>query len=459
MKRMLLVAAAFLAGLSAWVYDFSVSAPTGQTLYYNIVTGGVELTCPGAANASGWNSYSKPTGALAIPATVTNAGTTYTVVGIGRYALYGCTGMLSVSVPEGVATIGQAAFSGCISLDSVSLPSTLTSLGVTSFYGCTSLSAILCSATVPPTVTSNTFGNVPASTCTLYVPCAVTAAYAAATGWSDFNLASYGACSATLTAAANHAERGSVSGSGSYALGSVVTIVATAADGFFFAFWHDGDTLNPRLVTLDRDTTFTAMFYPALRDTVTTVVVQHDTVTLHDTVTVPVLYVDTVYVNDTVWLTDTVHIVDTVFPTYFRLQVQGSVGGIGIGNALVPAGTELEIGALPVEGYHFVGWDDGTTDNPRRLTLMANTTVTATFAPLTGIDDVTITAWQAAVEGRIVTLAGVQDRMVDLYDLQGRRLFHGRATGERLVLRVPAAGVYLVSVDGAAARKLTVTDM
>ena len=392
----------------------------------------------------------------ALPATVVYADSTYHLVGVGRYAFYGCYALTSVVVPEGVATLGQAAFSGCSAMDSIALPSTLISLGVTALYGCTSLTAISCAATVPPTVAGTTFGNVNTSACTLYVPCTATVAYAAATGWADFDLAPYGSCNATVVAQPNHGDRGSVTGSGTYAIGTVVTLAANPADGFFFALWHDGDTLNPRLVTLDRDTSFTAMFYPMQRDTVVSVVVQHDTVVLYDTITVPVVHVDTVVLYDTMWLTDTVQLVDTVTPTYFRLQVLGSTGGVGIGSTLVPAGTELEIGALPIEGYRFTGWDDGSVDNPRRLTLMSNTTVTALFAVVTGIDDAAAPVWTAAVEGRYVVVSGVENRSISLYDTQGRRLFHGRSHSDRLVLRAPSAGVYLVSVDGSPARKVLV---
>ncbi len=441
-----------------WAYDFTAVVPSGQTLYFSIVPGGVKVTCPGSTNASAWNGFTKPSGALTIPASVVNSGTTYSVIGIGRYAFYNCYGLTSVVVPEGVDSIGQASFSGCSAIDSVFLPSTLTTLSNTSFYGCTSLSGIVCLAAVPPTVTATTFGNVPASTCLLYVPCASVAAYAAATGWSDFDVYSYGTCTATLAAQANHSDRGMVTGAGSYAVGTIVTLSATAADGFFFAFWNDGDTTNPRLVNLSRDTSFTAMFYPSLRDTVVVTEVQHDTVILHDTIAVPVVYVDTVYVYDTVWLTDTVRITDTLNPTYFRLQVQSSTGGIGIGSALVPAGTELEIGALPMEGYRFVGWDDGNADNPRRITLMANSTLTATFAPLTGIDAAVSTTWTASAEGGFVVVNSVGGQMVSLYNIQGQRLFNGFAATDRMMMRVPAAGIYLVSVDGSAARKVTVVE-
>ncbi len=53
---------------------------------------------------------------------------------------------------------------------------------------------------------------------------------------------------------------GSVSGEGVYPEGSVVEIAALATPCHVFSHWNDGVTENPRLVTVNRDTVFTAYF-------------------------------------------------------------------------------------------------------------------------------------------------------------------------------------------------------
>lgn len=82
-KNVLLVMIALLGmGQSAFAYDFSAVAPSGQTLYYYILgSGSVEVT----------TSY--PTGSLVIPNSVTNGGNTYSVTSIGNYAFEGCSGL------------------------------------------------------------------------------------------------------------------------------------------------------------------------------------------------------------------------------------------------------------------------------------------------------------------------------------------------------------------------------
>ena len=196
------------------------------------------------------------------------------------------------------------------------------------------------------------------------------------------------------------------------------------------------------------------MFYPAPRDTVVDTVLLHDTVVVHDTLYYPVLTTDTVVVYDTTVLYDTIYSTDTVRPTYYRLQVTGNEGGGGIGSAVVPAGTVLQIGALPMEGYRFSQWDDGSTDNPRQVTMTGDATLNALFVPLTGIAVTTTDSWTASAEGHCIVIGGAEGRQVTLYDVQGRRCFTGRATAERMVLQVSAAGIYLVSVDDGPARKV-----
>jgi hypothetical protein len=50
-------------------------------------------------------------------------------------------GVISVTVPEGVAYIADGAFEGCVKLAEVNLPSTLTAIGARAFKGCSSLTS------------------------------------------------------------------------------------------------------------------------------------------------------------------------------------------------------------------------------------------------------------------------------------------------------------------------------
>ena len=58
-------------------------------------------------------------GAITIPATITNGENTYTVTSIGNSAFSMCSGLTSVTIPDGVTSIGDFAFSWCSGLTSV----------------------------------------------------------------------------------------------------------------------------------------------------------------------------------------------------------------------------------------------------------------------------------------------------------------------------------------------------
>ena len=139
MKRLLTTwILALLATVSAWAQTF-----TADNLTYRVTDAAaktVELT----------GYVTKPTGALTIPATVTNGGTTYRVTYISGGAFYECDGITSVTIPDGVTGIGQSAFKFCSALTTVTIPDGMTSIGGYAFDSCIALSSV----TIPESVTS-----------------------------------------------------------------------------------------------------------------------------------------------------------------------------------------------------------------------------------------------------------------------------------------------------------------
>ena len=64
------------------------------------------------------------------------------VTNVGAYAFYGCTALLSVSLPDTVLKIGDRAFYRCILLVVIILPSKLVSIGNEAFFRCEALSEL-----------------------------------------------------------------------------------------------------------------------------------------------------------------------------------------------------------------------------------------------------------------------------------------------------------------------------
>lgn len=90
------------------------------------------------------------TGKIAIPETVVNSETTYTVTEIGYGAFFQNSAITKVTIPNTVTKIGEKAFYQCSNVTEISLPNGLTEIGALAFKGCSDLVTL----TIPNTVTS-----------------------------------------------------------------------------------------------------------------------------------------------------------------------------------------------------------------------------------------------------------------------------------------------------------------
>ena len=64
----------------------------------------------------------------------------------------------------------------------------------------------------------------------------------------------------TITVNANDPTMGTTIGSGEYAKGDTVQIAARTNIGYYFIQWNDGNTQNPRTITVEGDAVYTANF-------------------------------------------------------------------------------------------------------------------------------------------------------------------------------------------------------
>ena len=82
----------------------------------------------------------------------------------------------------------------------------------------------------------------------------------------------------TITVLANNDEYGTVSGGGTYEEGTDVVITAMPNSDYCFLSWDDGDTFNPRTITVTSDSTFIADFSATAHLSIDTTVTKYLTI-------------------------------------------------------------------------------------------------------------------------------------------------------------------------------------
>ena len=233
------------------------------------------------------------------------------VASIGNDAFYNCSSLTYISIGNSLTYIGYDAFYNCCSLNtlnfnaincndfynlspffdcpittinigdsvqripnrfakelssltSLNIGNNVTSIGNEAFEGCSSLQNVNCLATTPPTLADNTVFPNP-NTASLNVPCGSLEAYSSATSlWNAFFAGRISEDGYDIAATVNNDAWGSVAIENNC---STATLTANANACYQFVGWNDGNTENPRLVSLTSDTTFIATFEEIVFDT------------------------------------------------------------------------------------------------------------------------------------------------------------------------------------------------
>ena len=234
------------------------------------------IVIPNSVTSIGTNAFSFCSGlkTVTIPNSVTD---------IGDEAFYYCTGLTEVTIPNSVTSIGSGTFEDCSGLKTVTIPNSVTDIGDEAFYYCTGLKTVTignsvksigdkafyhCSslehvtskAVTPPQIWAMTFDDYGMP---FYVPAGCKPKYAEAEYWNNFtDIRETGVTLHTVTANATDETMGYVMGAGEYPQGSTATLVAVPFGQNYFVRWNDGNTDNPRTITVTGDMTFTAEFAP-----------------------------------------------------------------------------------------------------------------------------------------------------------------------------------------------------
>jgi len=132
---------------------------------------------------------------------------------------------------------------------------------------------------------------------------------------------------------------GTVSGSGTFDVGTEITISARPLNKYKFTGWSDGNTDNPRTVIVNSDSTFTANFAPIMQYTIT-------------------------------------------------VSSEDENMGLATGGGIFDEQTIISIVAAARGGYRFKEWSDGDTNKIRELMVVCDSVLIAKFERNVGISNI-----------------------------------------------------------------------
>lgn len=210
--------------------------------------------------------------------------------GTGVYAFHSCSKLTNVVIPNGIESIGSYTFEYCYSLESITLPNSLKRIEDMAFSSCRSLKYFTipsnvtyiggnvfeyCSfntftikSSTPPQLDTDyrgyeTFHN--CSVRTIYIPCGTTEAYTSIK-WGDFSANKFKEMCSTSGYEISVISADTIKGKVNFIFDNSIdelNIFATANPHYQFSHWSDGNTDNPRVLTVTQDTTLIAHFVPA----------------------------------------------------------------------------------------------------------------------------------------------------------------------------------------------------
>ena len=303
------------------------------------------ITIPNSVTSIGTSAFGDCTSltSITIPNSVTSIGTSAfldctsltsvtignSVTSIGNGAFGACSSLTSIIIPNSVTNIEDNAFYDCSSLTSVTIPNSVISIGSGAFYHC---SQVTMEGTTPPSISASTFSD----NATIFVPCSAMDAYLATPVWQFLDLHGLN-YNVNLTAT----EGGSAQITAANCESSSVTIEAYASENYQFKQWSDGNTDNPRTLTLTRDIALTAEFEE----------IPYYSVTISGN-----------YIDGYVSIWDYWHFYTESSAVQFEVQ----------------GGTEVYFREESNCGL-FLGWSDGVTERERTVVITSDTTISSIF--------------------------------------------------------------------------------
>ena len=314
------------------------------------------------------NEYS---GSVTIPASINYNNKTYRVTSIGGNAFSDCTGLTSIEIPNSVTRITGYAFSGCTGLTSIEIPNSVTNIEDGAFYHCSGLTSV----TIGNSVIS--IGLDAFNGCTDLTSVTIPNSVISIGEWAFNGCRSLN--SVTIGDSATSIKSSTFSGCTSLTsitIGNNVTSIGSSA------FWGCAILVSieiPNSVTSIGDYAFAncknlnkVTILADIPPTLKTGAFKNAASDL--SIYVPCGTFET---YQSAWSEYS----DKINYPKLEYTITGKTNNEAAGQVIVPQTMcDSSITAMPNNGYYFVKWSDGNTDNPRTIVLTQDTTFTAEFA-------------------------------------------------------------------------------
>ena len=344
------------------------------------------------------------------------------VTEVGHDAFRNCGGLIAAILGNGVSNVGNNAFKDCSYLTYLTIGIRLERIDDSAFANCSLLTSITSLASVPPLIVSSNVFAYP-NNCTVTVPCGSLEAYTEQTNrWNLlFNGRISEGLSFGLSVSANDEAYGRVEVENHSCESKTLTAIAN--NGYEFTAWNDGNTENPRTVSLTSDTAFMAIFMEAVSTPTITLTVNNEAMgsasytldgnTAVLTATANEGYSFLTWSDGNTENPRTVTVTsDTAFMAIFAEAVSTPTITVMVNDATMGSATYTLDGNTAVltatanEGYEFTAWNDGNTENPRTVTITSDTVFTAIFTETETAPTITVTVNDATMGSASYTLDG-----------------------------------------------------